>query len=451
MSTEENEQQPDTLGAAHIALLLAREPVARSIVERFPNDPPAYTNPAHTSVFEAARALVASEQAPSLDNIRFCLTKWGADGSEEYLAGLAVLDAEPTAESVALDAEAALQRAQEYETEMVPPEPKPEPMFKLMSLEELDALPPQEYLIENTLIEEGTSMLTAKEGSFKSFISLDMSLCIATGKAWHGYAVKQGPVIYVCAEGAGGLIKRVKAWCKENGESFPKNFYTIAVPTKIHQPAAKAGLVEACEQVKPNLVVLDTLARCAVGVNENDSNEMGQFIDSMTEISKSAKAHVMTVHHNNKGGDYRGTTALAGAMDSRFSMQTTSEEDKVIFKWEKQKDDGKENNIVFVKHVIQVTDDGKTSLVFRREFPEDEYNPYGGLSGVEVKVLQGLIEGWGYTGTTFTNWWSLVEGDGGISKSTFIRAKQRLLDKGYVQTDGKPRGASFVPVKKDGE
>ena len=48
-------------------------------------------------------------------------------------------------------------------------------------------------------------------------MSLDLGLSVATGRQWLGKPVEKGLVVYIAAEGVGGLAKRVAAWKLVNG------------------------------------------------------------------------------------------------------------------------------------------------------------------------------------------------------------------------------------------
>lgn len=444
MNTEEETEQPDVPGIGHIALLLSREPVAQSIVARFQDEAPAYKNPALLSVFWAARALVASGQVPSAENIRYCLRKWDEAGEDGHADdALALLKTDIFAESKELDADAAQARAREYEAEMAPAteEPTTPPKFLRHRFEQLRARPKPEWLIANVLIAGKTSLLTAKEASFKSFFSLDMSLCISTGREWHGHKVVAGNVVYVAAEGASGLIERTQAWAIEHGLEIPDSFEIIEVPAQIHEPGIYELFIAELGDLQPALIVLDTLARNAVGLEENSAKEMGLFADAFCKLAKDTGAHVLTVHHNNKSGEYRGSSALTAAVDTHLSMTRNGEH--VSLKCVKQKDSKEFEEMQFEQHHVD-WGGSEGSIVFRRQY--DENNPYGGLSGTEIKVLQELLESFGKAGASHTQWWKSVEQAGGVIERSFRRSKNKLLDAGFITCpDAGKRGAVFIP------
>ncbi|MDX2494971.1 MAG: bifunctional DNA primase/polymerase [Desulfuromusa sp.] len=76
-----------------------------------------------------------------------------------------------------------------------------------------------QWLIKGFFDQRSIILLFGETGSMKSFVAIDIGLCIVTGKDWHGHAVKHsGPVFYICGEGFSGISKRLKAWqSKYNG------------------------------------------------------------------------------------------------------------------------------------------------------------------------------------------------------------------------------------------
>src|SRR5438309_6030455 len=88
--------------------------------------------------------------------------------------------------------------------------------LRLYSTAELLAMPPPEWLVENVIPEGGLVGLYAPPESLKSFVSIDLSLCVATGLPWHGHQVQKGFVVYISAEGGGGIGKRILAWLVEH-------------------------------------------------------------------------------------------------------------------------------------------------------------------------------------------------------------------------------------------
>src|SRR5262245_6177250 len=132
-----------------------------------------------------------------------------------------------------------------------------------------------EYLVEGILPCGALGLLVGVPASAKSFLALDLALSVASGADWLGrYRVKQGPVVYVAAEGSRGSIGlRVEAWKAHHrvrDESVGVQF--LLQPVQLHTPSETEKLLDAVEDqldVPPTLLVVDPLARCFLGGEEN--------------------------------------------------------------------------------------------------------------------------------------------------------------------------------------
>ncbi|HSH81237.1 MAG TPA: AAA family ATPase, partial [Herpetosiphonaceae bacterium] len=127
-------------------------------------------------------------------------------------------------------------------------------------------------------------------------------------------------VIYVAAEGASGYAARKNAWCHHHNVPTGGLHFWLE-PVNMLDPAAVAGFIGEIAHIGPALIVVDTLARCMVGGDENSAKDMGLFIDACDRVRIATGATVLTVHHTGKGGDYRGSSAFKGAMDTMIELK----------------------------------------------------------------------------------------------------------------------------------
>ena len=198
------------------------------------------------------------------------------------------------------------------------------PEFPISNLFEIFERPRALWLIQGMLLDMGYSAITGDYGTFKSFIALDMGLCIATGIAWQGREVKQGTVVYVVAEGAYTTADRAKAWLIRHQLLVPQNFHVIEMPVRIGEALVCARFIEAIRALEPSFIVLDTLAKCNVGKDENSAADMGLFTDGMEKCARELKAQVMTIHHNNKQGGSRGSNSLPSNVDTHITLKASA-------------------------------------------------------------------------------------------------------------------------------
>ena len=303
----------------------------------------------------------------------------------------------------------------------------PPQRFKFSTLGEVMTRPDPEFLIERVLVAGATSLLTAKHASFKSFIALDMALCVATGKPWHGFKVKRGAVIYIAAEGAAGIKKRARAWLDYHDEATPENFLVVDVPVQIADDATRAAFIAEVLALEPVFIVLDTLARCAVGLEENSSKDMGAFADALGKLAHATGAHVLCVHHNNKGGDYRGSSAVPAAVDTHLSLER--KKDTVTLEILKQKDAEEIGPLFFEKKEVSIagTQGQAHSIVFERLETRD--TGAGAFNDVEQKVFDALFECYGSESVSTAQWKRAASQEKDVPESSFSKARQGLVER----------------------
>lgn len=190
---------------------------------------------------------------------------------------------------------------------------------------------PVEWLIQDVLPRRGFSALFGPPGSFKSFVALDIAHSVATGTAWMGKEVSTpGAVLYICGEGHGGVGARIRA-CRLHHRTAPgAKVYVIRHQLNLRSSKediqqlhlAITNLVQR-EDIRFELVQVDTLARSFGGGNENDSSDMGAFISSLSKIQRLLDCALQIVHHVGKDitKGLRGHSSLLGALDTELELQ----------------------------------------------------------------------------------------------------------------------------------
>lgn len=206
--------------------------------------------------------------------------------------------------------------------------PRPDRALRLMSIAEVEAMPPPEWLIEGLIPEQGLVMPYGPPGAGKTFIVLSQALHIAAGREWFGRKVKQGAVVYVVGEGLGGFSTRLKAMRQHHG--FPADLPFFMVPRAVNFKDGKelTELVRLVREAVPPgitiaMVVVDTLARAMPGVDENSAQETGVIIAMCDELRHELGCSVAPIHHTGKDVErgLRGSNALLGAVDATFLIQ----------------------------------------------------------------------------------------------------------------------------------
>lgn len=228
------------------------------------------------------------------------------------------------------------------------------------------------------------------------------------------------------------MSQRVDAWCKHHGiydldRHHPIHWLPLPVP--IHQPEWSSALAEFAAERQAKLVIIDTLARCALGADENSARDMGMFIEGMDRVRRATGACVKIVHHSGKDltAGARGNSALKGAMDTELEL--TGTEDRCTLKMPKQKD-GRELGPMHFRR-IEV---GESCVLI----PAKAFDPSDGVSVGALATLDTLRQIQVAGGVSAAAW--RVAATAG-ERAFYVHRKQ-LLDAGLVEnigTDKTPR------------
>ena len=270
--------------------------------------------------------------------------------------------------------------------------------FKLLTIADLESLEPLDWMIEGALPTGGFLGLYGPSGGLKSFVALDISLHIATGRDWNGRAVKQGPVVYVAGEGRRGLAKRVLGW-RAHHELNPEAFRLVAYPVAVTTDEINDLTASISDlAVKPRLIVLDTLARTFGPGDENSQQDMSAYVRACDMLAEKTGAAVMIVHHTGKDENrgLRGSNALLGALDTNIFVRRSGRKVELVNEAPhgKQKDADEFETINLLATPIAFDHRGEEErtlvLLAGEAGPEDEEDDNG--QAMEKKRRVGPVE-----------------------------------------------------------
>lgn len=333
--------------------------------------------------------------------------------------------------------------------------PVPASRLKLLSLEEIEALPPPTWLVDGVITAGGLSVLWGRSGTYKSFVALDWALTIATEEClWQGREVKHGLVVYVAAEGAHGLAKRAVGWRHWKGvQHIPSKIRLLPHSIVLNSEDAEQ-LVLAIKALgdTPVLVVLDTLARTFGSGDENKTADMNGYVNAADRLRTETGAHVLIIHHAGKDEEKgeRGNLALRGAADTVINVTREGKSVRLINEAPKGKQkDSEEFPTIHLRvetHLFKHRDEDQTTLVLMADEPvvgdvgEAQESPkLGRPSPVKDAVIAFLA---GRSGQSFSaiTIKSKLATDQGLDKDSTGKALKTLVDGGQIcANDEDPR------------
>lgn len=309
---------------------------------------------------------------------------------------------------------------------------------RLVSTEQLAHLPPPQPLIDGWLYRDSLAMMFGPSGVGKSFVAIDLAMAVGSDVgSWHGNTITNGPVLYVIAEGAAGVSKRAEAWQQARGVSADVWWHPAAV--NIYDAAWASALAEVVAELRPVLVVVDTLARSIIGADENSSRDMGVAIANLDMIRTAAQCCVLIVHHAGKDTrkGARGASALKAAMDAELEVGGT--ENRIIVRNTKQKDTAEAAPLHFKLTPVRGTD----SVVI--EQAGGGLEPAGSITPAALDTLEALRGIDTPSGASSTEWKAAT----GTTDRTFFRHRSALITGGVVVNIGSDARPRYRPADAD--
>jgi hypothetical protein len=304
----------------------------------------------------------------------------------------------------------------------------------------------QPYLVKKLIYLPGITMLHSDPGVGKSICAMDLAFRVGLGLTeWCGYKIKwRVRVLYIFSEGMARLWKRRDAWLKKHGYTVDHlrgwvDFYPEPIPLNASE-AYVDTLITYARQHGYRLIVIDTWATANAGSDENAVGLMQQSLNRCGRIRDEVQAAVLLVHHDNRQGAFRGSSAIDGYVDTRLHAARDGEREdrRVAIKVEKQRDD--EDGITWMAQLevvdLGVDEDGDpiTSVVWMH-LPDATPN-----SRVKEASHEQIV------------WDFIRDHDGEYMKSDFQRAMgagrgipvkripvlvEALINKGYAFLEGR--------------
>jgi len=183
-----------------------------------------------------------------------------------------------------------------------------------------------EWLLRPYLERNVLALMYGEFGTLKSFAALEFGLCVASGEpsmAFPNAIVHGGNVIYISAEGK-GLWRRLKGWSiarKINLEDV--RLWAIERPVDTFNQESLLELAEAINalQVKPDLIIIDTLSRNSGAADENKSADMSAYLNGLDKMLRVPfECTILLVHHvgHMEKTRARGSYILMANTDSNY-------------------------------------------------------------------------------------------------------------------------------------
>lgn len=220
--------------------------------------------------------------------------------------------------------------------------PQQQPRYILHSAAEaLQPQPPIDWVVERLFCAGSVSLVVGEGGSKKTWSMLDMAVCVALGVDWLGFPTQQSPVLFVDEEsGQRRLARRLGDVMRGHGaDDKTPIWYTCLVGFNYREGPEDLGELQTLVSGSgARLVVIDALADVMIGGDENSVKDVQPVFHGLRQVAEATDVAIVMMHHSNKAGSYRGSTAMHGAVDLLLMMDSKAGENYIAFDVEKARD-----------------------------------------------------------------------------------------------------------------
>jgi len=199
--------------------------------------------------------------------------------------------------------------------------------------------PPIDYLITDLITNSSLNVFYGEPGSKKTYSALSMAVAVANGKDWLGFTTKKSPVLFIDEEsGEKRLSRRLHETmlgmsCEATGQLF---FISLA-NFKLDKKEDIRIIESEINKIGAKLVIFDALANIMDG-DENSKKDVQPVMNSLRRIADNTDSSVILIHHANKSGGYRGSTAIKASSDLMVQVTSDLDDSIINFKTEKNRD-----------------------------------------------------------------------------------------------------------------
>lgn len=198
---------------------------------------------------------------------------------------------------------------------------------------------PLEYLVDKIIPAVGLAMLGAPSKYYKSYMCIDMGLCVAEGVKFLGFDTKKSGVLYMDLE---STKRRPKTRLEQilNGTECPDNLHIVTAEQKVGKIGE--GLEQQIEwqlQEFPDIgfVIIDVLkkVRPAQKHGQNDYDRDYEDLGRLKEFADNRNICILVIHHTRKMKDpddpfneLAGSSGVMGVLDAALVISKKKREDK---------------------------------------------------------------------------------------------------------------------------
>lgn len=188
----------------------------------------------------------------------------------------------------------------------------------------LQPQPPVEPIVEGVINHGDIGVPYGEPGSKKTYAFVcSLAVCVASGKDWVGFKTHRTKVLIIDEESGERRLSRrlAEAIRGELCDETIELEYVSLANFKLDDPTDAVIVRALIEETGAGLVIIDALADVMDG-DENSKQDTQPVFSALKKIADSTNAAIFIIHHSNKAGGYRGSSAIKGAVDLMIEVKS---------------------------------------------------------------------------------------------------------------------------------
>ena len=235
-----------------------------------------------------------------------------------------------------------------YDAGETPEQVSQETRGKIYRFAELWAMPvdPLEDVVTGFVPGKSVTMFSGDGGLGKSYVLLEMAMCVSQGLDWLGMKTNKMPVLILDLENGLSRSKRrvkeiAKGWALAQGVD-PDVSIIFEGDFGLANELEMKYVYQLIEEHGFGLIILDSLVDFVCGLDENSNSDMSLVCKNLRAISTKTGCSIVAIHHVPKGGSgtnlqsARGASALKDNVDC--SIQVIRSNDTLTMRHDKARD-----------------------------------------------------------------------------------------------------------------
>ena len=220
--------------------------------------------------------------------------------------------------------------------------------FKIVGVGEILATDfgPEVWAVQNLIPEQSITAIGGAPGSFKTWLTLDIARCIASGEDFLGkFKVEKGAVLFVDKE---NNFRHLQKRFRQIGINSEHPIYYLNQSAQdffIEEDKSFKILKDMVAEKNIKLVVFDSLVRIHKG-DENEARSISSVMNKFKQITN-VGANVIFIHHHRKepagrrksGNSLRGSSDILAGVDALLIVEKTDDEKSLTINQAKLRQD----------------------------------------------------------------------------------------------------------------